>query len=124
MPSPIPNPGTMPQEEPRKLSIIERSMLANDIQEACRTVYDPEIPVNVYDLGLIYDIQISDEKDVHIVMTLTSPACPVAGTLPGEVQMAVGQVPWVRNATLDLTWDPPFTLDMVSEEVKLDMGWM
>lgn len=95
----------------------------NEVAEAIRTVYDPEIPVNVYDLGLIYDIQISDERDVHVVMTLTSPACPVAGILPGEVEMAVRTVPWIRRTSVELTWDPPFTMEMVSEEVKLEMGW-
>ena len=105
------------------LTSIQRSMLENEVTEAIRTVYDPEIPVNVYDLGLIYDIRISDEKDVHVLMTLTSPACPVAGTLPGEVEMAVRTVPWVRRTSVELTWDPPFSMDMVSDEVKLEMGW-
>ena len=117
MPMPIPPPS------PSSLSSIERSLLENEVIEAIRTVYDPEIPVNVYDLGLIYDVQISDDKAVHVLMTLTSPACPVAGTLPGEVEMAVRGVPWVTRSSVELTWDPPFTIEMVSEEVKLEMGW-
>lgn len=125
MPTPIPPTDPLPTSAPPAgpLSSIERSLLENEVTEAIRTVYDPEIPVNVYDLGLIYDIQISDERDVHVIMTLTSPACPVAGTLPGEVEMAVRTVPWVRRTSVELTWDPPFTIDMVSEEVKLEMGW-
>ncbi len=119
MPLPIrPEEGTV-----RPLTTIERSILEGELIEAIRTVYDPEIPVNVYDLGLIYDLRISDEKDVEIVMTLTSPACPVAGTLPGEVQMAARGLDWPKTVTVELTWDPPFTIDMVSEEVKLQMGW-
>ena len=120
MPNPVPTEGGTPPP----LSAIQRSLLEAEITDAIRTVYDPEIPINVYDLGLIYDIQLSDQKDVHVVMTLTSPACPVAGTLPGEVQTAVGMIPWVRRSTVDLTWDPPFTMEMVSEEVRLEMGWM
>lgn len=127
MPTPIPPTDSLPTATPEPvvapLSSIEKSLLMNEVAEAIRTVYDPEIPVNVYDLGLIYDIQISDERDIHVVMTLTSPACPVAGTLPGEVEMAVRTVPWARRTSVELTWDPPFTIDMVSEEVKLEMGW-
>ncbi|MER3496604.1 MAG: FeS assembly SUF system protein [Armatimonadota bacterium] len=117
MPEPVPIASDNP------INPIERAVLESEVAEAIRTVYDPEIPVNVYDLGLIYDVQISEEKDVHIVMTLTSPACPVAGTLPGEVEVAARAVPWARNVSVELTWDPPFSMDMVSEEVKLEMGW-
>lgn len=127
MPTPIPptDPlvSTVSTTPASPLSSIEKSLLSNEVAEAIRTVYDPEIPVNVYDLGLIYDIRISDERDIHIMMTLTSPACPVAGTLPGEVEMAVRGIPWARRVEVELTWDPPFTIDMVSEEVKLEMGW-
>jgi FeS assembly SUF system protein len=99
-------------------------MFANEVAEQLRTVYDPELPVNVYDLGLIYDIQVDENRNVHIVMTLTSPACPVAGTLPGEVQAAAAQTPGVGNVTVELTWDPPFTIDSMSEEAKLALGFM
>ncbi|HVT12410.1 MAG TPA: SUF system Fe-S cluster assembly protein [Fimbriimonadaceae bacterium] len=109
-------------EEPRKLSAIEKSLFANEVAEQIREVYDPEIPINVYDLGLIYDIQIDDEKNVHIVMTLTSPMCPVAGSLPGEVEMAAQATPGVGNVTVELTWDPPFTIERMSEEAKLTLG--
>lgn len=104
------------------LSTIEKSLLEAEVIEAIRLVYDPEIPVNVYDLGLIYDVQVNDDRSVHVMMTLTSPACPVAGTLPLEVEQAVREVRGVTGARVELTWDPPFTLDMVSDEVKLMLG--
>ena len=104
------------------MNTIEKSLFANEVAEQIRTVYDPEIPVNVYDLGLIYDIQIDDSKNAHILMTLTSPACPVAESLPAEVEIAAKQTPGVGRVTLELTWDPPFSLDMVSEDIKLMLG--
>jgi len=97
-------------------------MVENFVVEAIRTVYDPEIPVNIYDLGLIYEINVDDQKNVRVVMTLTSPACPVAGVLPGQVEMAVREVPGVGDVEVELTWDPPFTLDRVSDEVKAMLG--
>lgn len=118
----MPKPFPTPEPEPRKLNPIEKSMLENEIIESIRYVYDPEIPVNVYDLGLIYGIEIDDDANVHVTMTLTSPACPVAGILPGEVEQAVLETRGVRSARVELTWDPPFTLDMVSDEVKLMLG--
>lgn len=113
-----------PQPQRQALSPIEKSIVANEVVEQIRTVYDPEIPVNVYDLGLIYDIQVDDDKNVHIVMTLTSPACPVAGSLPGEVELAAMQTPGIGRVSVELTWDPPFTLDRMSEDVKLMLGLM
>ena len=106
----------------RPLTSIEKSLIEGEVIEQIKTVFDPEIPVNVYDLGLIYDVQVADNKDVNIVMTLTSPACPVAGSLPGEVELAAQATPGVGRVTVELTWDPPFTLDMVSDEVKLMLG--
>lgn len=111
-------------EGPRELSSIEKSLIENQVAESIRTVYDPELPVNVYDLGLIYDIQIDNDKNVHILMTLTSPACPVAGSLPGEVQVAASQTPGIGNVTLELTWDPPFTIERIPEDVRLMLGLM
>ncbi|RYG49592.1 DUF59 domain-containing protein [bacterium] len=118
----MPKPVSVEETPVRALSSIEKSLFANEVVEQIRTVYDPEIPINVYDLGLIYDIQVDDVKNVHIVMTLTSPSCPVAGSLPGEVQMAARQTPGIGNTTLELTWDPPFTIDSMSEEAKLILG--
>ncbi|MGV3616165.1 MAG: DUF59 domain-containing protein [Fimbriimonas sp.] len=104
------------------LNALEKTLFANEVAEQIRTVYDPEIPVNVYDLGLIYDIQVSDNRDVHIVMTLTSPACPVAGSLPGEVEGAARQTPGVGKVDVELTWDPPFTIERMSPEIRLMLG--
>ena len=109
--------------EPRELSTIERSLLEAEVVEQIKLVYDPEIPVNVYDLGLIYDIQINDDKHAHIVMTLTSPMCPVAGSLPGEVEMAANQAPSIKSVDVELTWDPPFSIDMMPEETRLMLGF-
>ena len=86
------------------------------------TVYDPEIPVNVYDLGLIYNIDISSQADVHIQMTLTSPGCPVAGTLPPEVEEKAESVPGVREASVEIVWEPQWNMDMMTDEAKLDLG--
>ncbi len=118
----MPEPVEFKREEARPLSSIEKNLFANEVAEQIRSVYDPEIPVNVYDLGLIYDIQVDDEKNVHIVMTLTSPMCPVAGSLPGEVEEAARQTPGVGKVSVELTWEPPFSIEMMSEEVKLMLG--
>lgn len=121
MPEPIPPP--LPHERP-PLTSIEKTLLEHEVVEQLRKVYDPELPVNVYDLGLIYDIQVSDNRDVHIVMTLTSPACPVAGQLPEDVRYEASLGKGVGNVTVELSWDPPFTIDMMSEEAKLALGFM
>lgn len=107
-----------------ELTSIEKSLFEAEVVERLREVFDPELPVNIYDLGLIYDIQVNDEKDVHLVMTLTSPMCPVAGTLPGEAEAAARRTPGVGKVTLELTWDPPFTIDMIPEEVRMSLGLM
>ncbi len=109
-------------QQPRSVTTIERSLFEAEVIEQIRTVYDPEIPVNVYDLGLIYDIQVDEKKNVHVVMTLTSPMCPVAGSLPGEVEMAVRGTPGIGDVTVELTWDPPFGLDRISDDVKIMLG--
>ncbi len=104
------------------LNAIEKSLLEAEIVEAIRTVYDPEIPVNVYDLGLIYGVDVRDDRSVHVLMTLTSPACPVAGILPGEVETMVRSVEGVKDVQVELTWDPPFTIERMSEDVRLMLG--
>lgn len=116
MPEPIP---PAPDVE---LNPIQRSLLEGEVIESIRMVYDPEIPVNVYDLGLIYGIDVRPDATVHITMTLTSPACPVAGTLPGEVQEKARQTQGVKDATLELVWDPPFSIDRIPEHIRLEMG--
>jgi FeS assembly SUF system protein len=98
--------------------------LHEPIVEACRTVFDPEIPVNIYDLGLIYTIKISDESDVKVIMTLTAPGCPVAGEMPGWVQDAVSMVPGVRSIDVEMTWEPQWGMDMMSDEARLELGFM
>jgi FeS assembly SUF system protein len=98
--------------------------LEAEIIEAICTVYDPEIPVNIYEMGLIYEIAVDDTGDVDVTMTLTSPACPVAGSLPGEVEMTVRAVPGVTDVRVHLTWEPPWTMDRMSEEAKLELGFL
>lgn len=93
--------------------------LQERIVDVLRTIFDPEIPVNIYELGLIYDVAVDDEGRAQVAMTLTSPACPVAGSLPGEVEHKVRTVPGVTDATVELTWEPPWTPDKMSEEAKL-----
>ena len=89
---------------------------------ALKTVYDPEMPVNIYELGLIYGLSVDDSGNVDLQMTLTAPNCPVAGTLPGDVERAVRAVPGVRNVKLELTFDPPWSKDRMSEAAKLALG--
>ena len=99
----------------------EESMRRNVIA-ALRTVYDPEIPINIYDLGLVYGIDVLADGRVDIRMTLTAPACPVAGEMPRVVEERVMQVPGVDEARVDLVWDPPWSRDLLSEEAKLQLG--
>ncbi|SNT35910.1 FeS assembly SUF system protein [Ekhidna lutea] len=98
--------------------------LKEDIIRAIKNVYDPEIPVDVYELGLIYEINILPVNNVEIVMTLTSPNCPVADSLPTEVEMNVKAVKGVNDVSIELTFDPPFATDMMSEAAKLELGFM
>jgi FeS assembly SUF system protein len=119
----MPKPLDLNSDTPKQgLTTIQRSLFEAEVIEQIRLVFDPEIPVNVYDLGLIYDIQIDEVKNVHILMTLTSPMCPVAGILPGEVESAVRGTPGIGAVSIELTWDPPFTIDMMSDDVKLMLG--
>lgn len=94
------------------------------VVEAVSSVYDPEIPVNIYELGLIYDVSVSESRDVDILMTLTSPMCPVAESLPIEVESRVRGVDDVNDVHVELTWDPPWTPEMMSEAAKLELGFM
>jgi FeS assembly SUF system protein len=98
--------------------------VGDDIVDMLRTIYDPEIPVNIYELGLIYDVQVSSEGDVKILMTLTSPNCPVAESLPEEVKQKVGTVAEVKEAEVEITFDPPWTKEMMSEEAMLELGFL
>lgn len=94
------------------------------IIEVLKTVFDPEIPVNIYDLGLIYEINVFADGNVEIVMTLTSPNCPVAGTLPGDVEQKAKSVAGVKDVTMELVFEPPWGQEMMSEEAKLELGFM
>ncbi|WP_103327721.1 iron-sulfur cluster assembly protein [Bacteroidetes bacterium endosymbiont of Geopemphigus sp.] len=99
-------------------------ILGERIISVLRSIYDPEIPVDVYELGLIYDVQISDEADIKIIMTLTTPNCPVAETLPEEVKQKVQAIDEVREVDLTLTFDPPWSSEMLSEEARLELGML
>ena len=102
----------------------EVDALGERIIEVLRTVYDPEIPVNIYELGLIYKIDVEDDNRVKVDMTLTSPGCPVAGTLPGEVEEKVRGVEGVTDAEVEVVWDPPWNPSMMTEEAQLELGIM
>jgi FeS assembly SUF system protein len=94
------------------------------IVEACKSVYDPEIPVNIYDLGLIYTININEESDVDVKMSLTAPGCPVAGEMPIWVEEAIEPLPGVRSVKVELVWEPQWGMDMMSDEARLELGFM
>ena len=94
------------------------------VVDACKTVFDPEIPVNIFDLGLVYTIEISDETAVNITMTLTAPGCPVAGEMPGWVQDAVSSMPGIKQVDVAMTFDPPWGMEMMSDEARLELGFM
>jgi FeS assembly SUF system protein len=96
--------------------------LKDRIVEVIRTIYDPEIPVNIYEIGLIYDVSVDDDGRAHVLMTLTSPMCPVAESLPPEVEDKVAAVDGVSSATVEITWDPPWDPDMMSDAAKLELG--
>src|SRR5215813_613232 len=105
-----------------KSDIAEAGSLEPAIIEVLHTCFDPEIPVDIYELGLIYGIDVQQSGEVTIRMTLTSPGCPVAGSLPGEVQQKVQSVPGVTDVNVELVWDPPWCMDLMSEAAKLQLG--
>lgn len=101
----------------------ELEQLTEDIVAALKTVYDPEIPVDIYELGLIYKVDIDDDRKVSIHMTLTAPGCPVAGEMPGWVENAVAMVPGVSDVQVEMVFDPPWTPERMSEEAQVAIGW-
>ena len=105
-----------------QLSQGELDAITDQLIEALKTVFDPEIPVDIYELGLIYKVDVSDDKDIAIDMTLTAPGCPVAGEMPGWVEDAVREVPGVRNVKVDLVFDPPWDPSRMSDEAKLQLN--
>jgi FeS assembly SUF system protein len=107
----------------RKLTELERKLVEGKVIAAIRTVFDPEIPVNIHDLGLIYKIDVREDATVRVEMTLTAPGCPVAGSLPMDVQRKIGGVPEVMDAEVVLVWDPPWDKSRMSEEAQLMLGF-
>jgi FeS assembly SUF system protein len=99
-------------------------MLENKVVDMLKTIYDPEIPVDIFELGLIYEVQIDEDKNVAIDMTLTSPNCPVAESLPKEVEDKVSAIEGIGKATVKIVFDPPWDKDMMSEEAKLELGFL
>ncbi len=100
----------------------EVKSLEERVVDVLKTCFDPEIPVNIYDLGLIYEVKVNEGNDVHVRMTLTSPACPVAETLPPDVENKIKELPDVNSARVEITFDPPWDKEMMSEEAKLELG--
>ncbi len=98
--------------------------LGEKIVNVLKTIFDPEIPVDIYELGLIYDVFVNEDQDVKILMTLTTPNCPVAETLPVEVEEKVKSLDEVNDAEVEITFDPPWTQDLMSEEAKLELGFL
>lgn len=119
---------TQTQEQLEGMPLIKPSStdhpLYDNVVAACRSVYDPEIPVNIYDLGLIYTVEISGENEVEILMSLTAPGCPVAGEMPGWVADAVGPLDGVKTVNVELIWEPPWGMEMMSDEARLELGFM
>lgn len=103
---------------------VNTQEIGDKIVEVLHTIYDPEIPVDIYELGLVYDVFVNQDNDVKIVMTLTSPNCPVAETLPQEVYQKVSSIDIVNKVEIELTFDPPWNQDMMSDEAKLELGFL
>jgi len=104
--------------------IIDTTELGEKIVKVLKTIFDPEIPVDIYELGLIYDVFVNEDREVKILMTLTTPNCPVAETLPLEVQDKVKSIKLVEDAEVEITFDPPWSQDLMSEEAKLELGML
>jgi FeS assembly SUF system protein len=116
--------GFLSGETESKPAAADNEELKDRIVEALKSVYDPEIPVDIYELGLIYDIEVSEDGDAVVTMTLTTPHCPVAETLPNEVELRVLSVPGVRDAEVKLVWDPPWDPSKMSDEARLELGML
>ena len=116
--------GFLSGETDSKPAAADNEELKDRVVEALKSVYDPEIPVDIYELGLIYDVEISEDGDALVLMTLTTPHCPVAETLPNEVELRVLSVPGVRDAEVKLVWDPPWDPSKMSDEARLELGML
>jgi FeS assembly SUF system protein len=117
-----PEPAAISEEAPSSIPPDELERLHSDLVAALKTVFDPEIPVDIYELGLIYKVEIDDDRNVEIEMTLTAPGCPVAGDMPGWVENAVSAVPGVGQVRVNLTFDPPWDLSRMSDEARLALN--
>jgi FeS assembly SUF system protein len=111
-------------DEPTPLTVSEAIALQDKMAAALRTCYDPEIPVNIYDLGLIYEAKVDTSGHALVKMTLTAPGCPAAGSLPGEVEDKITVLPGIKSVKVDVVWDPPWSKDMMSEAAKLQLGFL
>ncbi len=122
----MPEPNSPPAASPAPatpMNVSEVVALQDKVVEKIRTCYDPEIPVNIYDLGLIYKVNVEPSGDVYVKMTLTAPGCPAAGTLPGEVEDKIMVIPGVKNCKVEVVWEPPWDKNMMSEAAKLQLGF-
>jgi FeS assembly SUF system protein len=116
--------GFLSQQKPAEPAAGSGGDLYEAVIDALKEIYDPEIPVNIYDLGLIYDVEITPENHALVKMTLTTPHCPVAESMPGEVELRVGSVPGIGHAEVELVWDPPWDPQKMSDEAKLELGML
>lgn len=113
-----------PQDVAAPTGLSPAMQIRDRVIAVLKTVYDPEIPVDIYELGLIYGVEVTDDGEVHVTMTLTTPMCPVAETLPPEVEEKVRNVVGVKDVSLDLVWDPPWSVDMMSDAARLELNMM
>ena len=116
--------GFLSQQAPPATEAEQGGDLYEAVIDALKEIYDPEIPVNIYDLGLIYDVEITPENHALVKMTLTTPHCPVAESMPGEVELRVGAVPGIGDAEVELVWDPPWDPQKMSDEARLELGML
>ncbi len=122
-PAPVETPAPAETAAPADAAPASELTMEERVVEVVKTIFDPEIPVNIYELGLIYEVTWDAErKKVDVSMTLTSPSCPVAGTLPGEVEVKIKEIDGIDDVTVELVWDPPWTMEKLSEAAKLQMG--
>ena len=111
-------------QKPKFPATYEEADLREKVMAALKSVYDPEIPVDIYELGLIYEVNILPVNNIQILMTLTSPSCPSAEAIPEEVKQKVMDIPGVNDVNVEITWDPPYSQDMMSEAAKLELGFL
>ena len=116
--------GFLAAKKPEADPATSNEALVEAVVEALKSIYDPEIPVDIYELGLIYDVAVSEDGDAIVSMTLTTPNCPVAESMPGEIELRVGAVPGVGHAEVELVWDPPWDPQKMTDDAKLELGML